>query len=530
LKRYHQHIRLILLLFTVAFAAFGLSLQSRVSDDSGFRVTGIYESELPLEKEALKELQKLTDSTVFKDSVGGQVRITPVDGGYALRISTTVKKEADLETSHNFAVNLLSKNLKRTVVRQKNRALQFLGDSEDEAVLSGPARKFFLRERIAQLESFLKDGTPPSVPLSVDRNSLTNAEQNLDLFPRSDPDYAARVAQMGKEMDELEQKLAKIYLETHKLELDTLSYKDDELDDPTEELELSRRAQELTREITSLEKATVLKRQGELEYSLVSQASRNVLILCWSASLVTFLFALFYYRPKAKTPTTKPAAIPRPTPPPPPIFRVDWSDVMPGIVPQRSGDRTDSFFLEIATEMEHYLGRAPRRFLVLGDSPIESRLAFSLRLAHSLSTQSDRVRLIDFDLTSRRLSKRLGRQNLPGVGDLLVDGGPVDEFYSSIAGTDIQFAPAGCTRLIEDAVNPKQFERILGNDICVIDASSASPLHLVVQLIDVVLCTTQSTSGLARSPRETQVLVAFRDAGLPVWGVSPERNQFFPLL
>jgi hypothetical protein len=87
--------------------------------------------------------------------------------------------------------------------------------------------------------------------------------------------------------------------------------------------------------------------------------------------------------------------------------------------------------------------------------------------------------------------------------------------------------------VIADAVDPAQFERILGEtprDIAVIDASSASPLHLVVRMIDVVLCTTQSSPGMSRSHRETQVLVAFRDAGLPVWGVSPERNQFFPLL
>ena len=85
----------------------------------------------------------------------------------------------------------------------------------------------------------------------------------------------------------------------------------------------------------------------------------------------------------------------------------------------------------------------------------------------------------------------------------------------------------------ETFVDPAQFERILGEsprDIAVIDASSSSPLHLVVRMIDVVLCTTQSSPGLGRSQRETQVLVAFRDAGLPVWGVSPERNQFFPLL
>ena len=532
LRKSHQHIRLTFLLFTVAFAAFGLSLQSRVSEGSGFKVSGVYETGLPLEKKTFRELQELTDSTVFGDSVGGTVQVSPAEGGSALRISTTVPKEADLKTSHNSAVNLLSKNLKRSVVQQKNRALQFLGDSEGETALSDPARKLILKEQVAQLERFLRDGTPPnSVSLPLDRSALDNAQRNLESSETPDPEDAVRIDRIRKDLERAEKDLAQSLLEAHSLELSTLVSKTGEVANPQEELELARRAQKLTEEISETEQAPDLKRRGALEQSEVSQASQSVLVLCWGASLVSFLFALFY-TPRTPAATPKKVATKRAAPlaPETPVLRVEWSDVMPGIVPRNGLDKAESFFYEITTEMEHYLGRTPRRFLILGDSPIESRLAFSLRLAHCLSSQAERVRLIDFDLSSRRLSKRLGRHNLPGVGDLLVDGGPVDEFFSSIAGTHIQFAPAGSTRLIEDAVDPEEFERILGNDICVIDASSTSPLHLVVRQIDVVLCTTQSAPGLGRSQRETQVLVAFRDAGLPVWGVSPERNQFFPLL
>jgi hypothetical protein len=533
-KKSRQHIRVTFLLFTVAFAAFGLSLQARVSDGSGFKVTGTYHSAIPLKKETFKELERLTDSTVLRDAVGGEVQVQFADGGSSLRVSTTVQNESDLGSSHKFAVSLLSKNLKRSVVRQKNRTLRFLGASKSESIMTVAERSVVLKERIEQLETFLKDGTPPrSVPLSVDRSVVENAERNIQSSGQPDPENLARIADTKDQLANLEKELARVYLRAHKLEMDTLSSEENGVSQ-NEELELSRRAQDLTREINSLEQAPDLKLQGKLEFSQVSQTSQSILILCWAASLISFLFALFYSPPKPKpirNPELSPGA---PSPrPETQVLRVEWSDVMPGIVPRQGGDKAEAFFHEICTEMEHYLGRAPRRFLVLGDSPIESRLAFSLRLAHSLSNQAERVRLIDFDLTSRRLSKRLGRQNLPGVGDLLVDGGPVDEFFSSIAGTHIQFAPAGCTRLIEDTVDPRHVERILGaspGDMCVIDASSASPLHLVVRMIDVVLCTTQSTPGLARSQRETQVLVAFRDAGLPVWGVSAERNQFFPLL
>ncbi|MCA9775078.1 MAG: hypothetical protein KC800_00110, partial [Candidatus Eremiobacteraeota bacterium] len=389
-----------------------------------------------------------------------------------------------------------------------------------------------LKDRISQLESYLAGGPPPQVvPTNLDRSALLSARKRLENAPSQD-NTAVEIESTQKDLDHLEKEIAKVYLKAFRLELATIeSNPRGEKGALSEDSELTLRVEELAAEINGLEAAKDLTRVGDLVHS-EDQNYQIAQISAWLVSLLSLLVAMFYVPPKEK-----PAASPKPKPDPTreltlaPVLKMEWNDLLPGLAARHTG--AESFFHEIYSEMEHYLGRPPRRFLVLGDAPVDSRLAFSLRLANSLAGEGERVRLIDFDLSSKRLTKRLGRQSLPGVGDLLVEGGPVDEFFSSIAGTHIQFAPAGCKRVIADAVDSTQFERILGQspqDLAVIDASSASPLHLVVRMIDVVLCTTQSSPGLSRSQRETQVLVAFRDAGLPVWGVSPERNQFFPLL
>ena len=213
------------------------------------------------------------------------------------------------------------------------------------------------------------------------------------------------------------------------------------------------------------------------------------------------------------------------------MVRLEIADSFLRKSPDPNPDHTEEFYRKIYTEMADALGREPRRILVIGDSNIESRLSFSIRLANRLGKDSGRVRLLDFDFQSKSLSQRLGREALPGVGDLLVHGGPVDEFFSSIAGTRIQFAAAGSTAL-DAIVESDRLEMILGrgrSELAIIDASCSAPVQMVFGAVDAVLCVVVKGGDTGRTVAERSVLQSVRGAGLPVWGVSPEPNQVYPL-
>ncbi|MCA9781755.1 MAG: hypothetical protein KC800_33790, partial [Candidatus Eremiobacteraeota bacterium] len=130
--------------------------------------------------------------------------------------------------------------------------------------------------------------------------------------------------------------------------------------------------------------------------------------------------------------------------------------------------------------------------------------------------------------------ERLGREDLPGVSELMFQGGPVDEFFSSISGTKIQFAPAGKFVATSEPVRADRISQILGtgaDETTIIDAASTSPLHLLTSQVDCVLWSTRGNGdSVTRSQTDQRALSAIRDAGLPVWGVSMESMDFFPLL
>ena len=298
---------------------------------------------------------------------------------------------------------------------------------------------------------------------------------------------------------------------------------------------IQERAQVLQERAETIAVASSLKLEGELEFGESGGRTNSVAIFCWLGALACFLGLLFRPAPKARSPKAREPRLPRREVLPSPLRGLSrleaptWTAEHQAPMPP---DHFEVFFSHIFEEITRVLGRAPRRLLILGDQAVESRLAFSMRLANNLGREFGSVRLIDFDLQEKRLSERLGRQSLPGVGDLLLRGGPVEEFFSSIGGTSIQFAPAGSLKVIEHEVDPLSLKGIFGTGevITVIDASSASPLHLVVHQVDVVLYATRDGAFANKSAREQQVLVAFRDAGLPIWGVSVNQSQFYPLL
>ncbi len=165
--------------------------------------------------------------------------------------------------------------------------------------------------------------------------------------------------------------------------------------------------------------------------------------------------------------------------------------------------------------------RAPRTIF---EDSTEGRL-------HWVSNSGYGVRLIDFDLQERPLSQRIGDESSPGVGDLLSCAGPVEEFFASVPGTSIQFAPAGTLRLLREPICQSTLQRLIEqpkNGITLVDASFSSPLHLLVGQVQVVLCLTKP--GASWNRQEEQVLLALREAKIPVWGVSQADSQLFPFL
>ncbi len=556
-------------------------------------MSGLYRSELLDEEVSSASLSALAHTDEFRNVVGGRVEVADIaESPFHIKVTTIMDEEAGLELAQKRAVHLLSAELKELALTEVDSSLKYLDEvkqktlelqkyrpkavdarpresSEKRLSEKDSSRVLLIRKEIGQLEEFLQGGSlAKAVRVKLDRDSLADAERRtrnqerelgrlMKLFhPTSKAVQAQRVSteQARADLLSMERHLAEVYLRSLRLELETLDDKTVSLieenaarngaiteDDRQLAVEgsswLAERAEELQTRADVITEASALKLDGKLTISERTSDSYPVVALCWVASLFFLLMAIFKpTRPGVDESYSPPRTSGKPSGSPSrqgSVVRLELTGLNPAVQPDVGLDRFEAFFEDICVEMQQTLGRSPRRILVLGDTPVESRLAFSIRLANSLGRQAERVRLIDFDLQSKSLSERLGREELPGVGDLLLHGGPVEEFFSSIAGTRIQFAPAGKASAIYDDIQSERVEHILGRsmmDVTVIDATSSSPLHLIVRLVDAVLCTTQYPAGMARSEREQEVLVAFRDAGLPVWGVSVDKAEFFPLL
>lgn len=585
-----RHIRYGLLLLAVAFAGLAIYLQqAQPADSVGFVASGLYRSDL-LDKEVSPyKLQAVALSEPFRNAVGGKVDVEEVpDDSYFVRISTTVAHESDLNHSHKAAIALLSSEMRELAQRGVTANIKYLEESLERANLSSensstpaepPSRRLSVKEmkrfnqldeEIRKLESFLNGGQLDSTMRAVlhtgrlvaARNRLRKQDAELKRIARSfhtgTDTFRAQKALVDDTRANYNRLLkddARFYLEAARQEYETLDDKaaafveeNDRSSKPTAQTGVrapqSKGTKEslkfLTQKLAGLkERQSIISQvpdlelKGNLGVTQRTPGSHSIVIICWITSLLLLLSSLFLVeRPmKRSSPHERPPhqtlteLAGNQTP-----YRTSFS----GWEHRLSGgpiDKLEAFFHSLLEDMRSSLGRDPRRILILGETPIEERLSFSIRLANLLGREHNRVRLIDFDFQFQRLSERLGRQNLPGVGDLLVNGGPVEEFFSSISGTKIQFAPAGTERMLKVEVDPQFVDRLLrSKDVTIIDASSASPLHVIVNQLDAVLCTSQSIPEVQRSTREREVLVAFREAGLPVWGVSLERTQFFPLL
>lgn len=189
----------------------------------------------------------------------------------------------------------------------------------------------------------------------------------------------------------------------------------------------------------------------------------------------------------------------------------------------------EPLLLEALAAIQRELGHPPTRILVLGRSPGKARASAAARLAWTVSGAGQKVRLVDFDLKGKALSSSLGNLGTAGVSELLTGEGPVDEFLASVKGTKIEFAPAGNLKFLTCEVDGNKLKQLLspgGARMLLIDASFDSPLHLVLGYVEAVICVTEN--GVKWNPQQQEVLLALRDAGLPIWGLLQGGQELYP--
>jgi hypothetical protein len=557
-------------------------------------VSGLYRSELLDKEVSVVALSALTHTEDFRNLVGGRVTVEAVaESPFHVRVTTGLNSEEKLLAAHKRAIHLLSVETQEQAMGEVKSSLQYLDDvrrktaelkqdrladetrislsreTGQKAILNSKEsqRVLFLREEIKTVSSYL-EGTEElakTVRVRLDRESLSAAEKRVrsqqqemrrlaKLFhPTSEAVQAQRVSleQAQEDLEAVEKQLAEVYLRALRLELETLddkassqirenlsAAKQEQTSATEDSLGISssswldERQKELEARAEVVRTAATLKLEGKLTFSEHRDSPYSWIVTCWGGSLVLFLLAIFSSA-DSSTRRIVPSDSERRESAPQATNTTQVRLEIPLVRSETNPDRMAQFFDEICQEMTSTLKRSPRRILVLGDSPVDSRLAFSIRLANSWARQVDRVKLVDFDFRLKSLSERLGRNELPGVSELLVHGGPVDEFFSSISGTRVQFAPAGKLSGLTPTVESNQLSQILGsgpNEVTVIDASSDSPLHLLTGQVDGVLWVTQGRQSVSRGEQERRVLMRLRDAGLPIWGVSVGTTEIFPLL
>lgn len=176
-------------------------------------------------------------------------------------------------------------------------------------------------------------------------------------------------------------------------------------------------------------------------------------------------------------------------------------------------------------------GRDLKRYLVLGASQGDSRPVLTVRLAKTIAARGERVRLVDFDLSRKLLSSKLGNYNTAGVTDLIKSKmGPTEEFLAPLSGTSIEFAPAGNS--VFGNISPEGLESLSqllkprpdGN--LIVDASFESPLSLILNHVDAVICVTSADKKW--NEQQTRILLHIREANKPIWGLFQGDDGAFP--
>jgi hypothetical protein len=526
----------------------------------------------------------------FQGVVGLEVGVSPApEGTYAFQLSAWDQSELAAKEGLVEAAQLLTAELQsravsevmnnrkhidqlRTELAARQTQQHEVGTSvhstkQETLTVSEGQAALRLRKEIADLKTFLNGGARAHWILGqLDRQALERQRKRTEdakaeLVRQSEyyqPGSKAvqaqtRLVQREKaELLAIEKHLASILLRSHQIELRGLeasnlsrieqnaraaefesseSASDESLDPNTESLEwLAKRAAGLEAQGKKLASEAALTPLGEMTVRVENPSGYWLCVALWLGSLVSLLGAL----------TIRPRRSVRPDGN---LFREQHvaaagtvAKVMRPVpevaVPLRqTREPLESFFEDLLRRMEHELGAPAARLLILGSSSDDERASVSLRLAKCFSDARYRVNLIDFDLQGRNLSRRMGDLESLGIGELLSWGGQTDEFFASVAGTRIQFAPAGNLNCLEDSCCQKTLDRLLDvpkGTVALLDCSFTSPLHVIAPRVDAVLCSTRP--GQKWCSQEQDVLLALRKTSLPIWGICRGSPQVFPFL
>ena len=532
-------------------------------------------------------IEAIVGSVPFQGAVGAKVSVeADVDDSRQFRLYVHQRQQPRAEDAFNEAQELLKLKLRSLAVSEVEASKAYVDDlrgearqwedsaekskvdeakeaKQVEAVSEEDAAKAIrLRQEIQAIRAYLNGGKEPEWLTSrLDREALSRVEAKL-IKAKAELYRLTTVYQPGSRtvaaQNELLRKakasrrasvrfLAKSLLDSDLLALRSLESKSlariesnskadnprpaDEVkveEHPTDAAQwLTDHSKKLSEKAKRLELQSTLDRVGDLDVRLARSSGYWATMVLWIASLLCLIGALSnrgrFRSPKSGSRSLsqigdhrlrEPGVVGAPRP----------SPDSPGIFPE-------SFFLDLRSRLEQEFGRLPSKILVLGTSVRGERSSLTLRLAKNFSSTSYRVRLIDFDFKDQLLSQRLGDKGTLGVADLLSHAGPVDEFFASLPGTSIEFAPAGISQDLQGSVSSQTLTQLFKSPVgglTLVDASFHSPLHLLVDQVEAVLCLT--SPGVRWERHEEEVLLSLREARVPVWGFAHGDSRFFPYI
>lgn len=249
---------------------------------------------------------------------------------------------------------------------------------------------------------------------------------------------------------------------------------------------------------------------------------RLSLLILWGISGITLILALSAWRaPDSTSGQTQPASA---------VKKSDRTRILAtGLSPGPAKSEPDPNVMKLLEVLQEELGRV-HRFLVLGSNEEEARSSVSARLAYTLSSLGQEVRLIDLDLRQKTLSRKLGNAKTAGVIELTSSRGPIEEFLASISGTRIEFAPAGDGPPLAFAKNHPGLKELLkprcsGGNL-VIDAGFSSPISEIANHVEAVICVSAERDKW--NIEEQELLFKLRELGLPIWGFIQSESGLHP--
>ena len=410
---------------------------------------------------------------------------------------------------------------------------QLLSDKERE-------RAVRLREEVQGLERFLRyqdrpewfDARVDSKALDAAQRAAADAKSQLLQLRELFTDQSAAVKaqtkllhEKRKEIRALETHLARTLLNSHRNDLKVLEAKvlaavkqsrvppPAVTASPAAEVKpdlawLEKHSQRLAEQSKALESAAALRQTSNTATKLVYPMGYWLSIGLWVSALGLLVGALFVRR------------IPRPGKP-----SIARETVEKGLTPvnqmqvvNRKGLQGSQVYGQLAQLIVQETGGLSKSLLILGQDGQE-RASLSLSLAHQFSLNRN-VRLADFDFQFRPLSARVGEPSSPGVSDLLTLPGPAEEFFASLPGTSIEFAPAGTLKVLDlppgthlDCLLPAN-----PNGLMMLDASFSSPLHLLKSQVDAVVCLYRP--GTPWTDQQANALSELQATGTPILGVA----------